>query len=175
MAWSYTASQLWPFLLDVFVFCTTFVRPWVKNHVFVWPWLRHTHTQKHTTMSDISHGLCIHPWQSTAGFGMMHMLAMSWQMLVTLGLFLFVCRGVSSVTFFTSACERDFFLTLVMFAAASATARHCPLSNAAQRACLPYYGWCRACTILLNLCCGGFFGWQNVHHWKKERVKGPRP
>ncbi len=59
-------------------------------------------------MGDIGHGLCRYPWQSTAGSGATHVLSTSWLTLGTLGLF-FSPGGVSSVTFFTSARESDFF------------------------------------------------------------------
>jgi hypothetical protein len=59
-------------------------------------------------MGDIGHGLCRHPWQFTAGCGRTRVLATSWPTLGTLCLF-FSPGGVSSVTFFTSARESDFF------------------------------------------------------------------
>jgi hypothetical protein len=59
-------------------------------------------------MGDIGHGLCRHPWQSTAGSGMTRMLSTSWPTLGTLGLFFFAWGG-EFCHFFTSARESDFF------------------------------------------------------------------
>jgi hypothetical protein len=59
-------------------------------------------------MGDIGHGLLRRPWQSTAGSGGTRVLATLWPTLGMLCLF-FLPGGVSSVTFFTSACESDFF------------------------------------------------------------------
>jgi hypothetical protein len=59
-------------------------------------------------MGNIGHGLCRRPWQSTAGYGATRVLSTSWPTLGMLGFF-FSPGGVSSVTFFTSARESDFF------------------------------------------------------------------
>jgi hypothetical protein len=59
-------------------------------------------------MGDIGHGLLRRPWQSTAGSGGTRVLATSWPTLGTL-CFFFSPGEVSSVTYFTSARESDFF------------------------------------------------------------------
>ncbi len=85
-------------------FCTTVS----EEPQFLYDCDCNTHTQNHTTMGDIGHGLCRRPWQSTAGSSATRVLSMLWPMLGMLGLF-FSPEGVSSVTFFTSARESNFF------------------------------------------------------------------
>ncbi len=146
----------------------------MKNHSFCTT-VTETHTHKNTppwvTSATASYAIHGSPLPVPAGRTCVPRRGQCWACSV----YFLSPGGVSSVTFFTSARESDFFLTLVTYAAASAAACCCPSPDSAQHACLPYYGQCRARAVLLNSRCGGCFGRQNVHHRKKERVTGPRP
>jgi hypothetical protein len=79
--------------------------------------------------------------------------------------------GVSSVTFFTSARESNFFPNTGDICCRLC---HHPSLSVSQRGtmCMPDILWAMLGTCnSLNSCCGCCFGWRNVHRWKKERVK----
>jgi hypothetical protein len=72
--------------------------------------------------------------------------------------FISLQRGVSSIVFFINEFLSKFFLTRLMSAAASATARHCRTPDPARQTCSPHHRRRRVRWVCFNLRRGGCFG-----------------